>query len=270
METQIDKATFEQMKVRVKDFRPIDDAFFEVLVKSRDVCEEMMRTLMKDEDLKVEYVIPQNHIRNLYGRSICGDAVCTLGDGTMCNVEVQRSNKDNHLKRVRYNASCITVNTMEVGEKFEKVPTLYVFYISEFDFLKGGRTIYHAHKVIEETGDVIDDGLHEIFVNTKINDGTDIAELMQCFMQKEISNNKFPKLTQSVKYFKEDEKGVEYMCEIIDRERREGRAEGRVDTTIEYVNDGFLTPMQAAQKLGMVFDEFMSKYGSQIKVKPTV
>lgn len=145
----------------------------------------------------------------------------------MCNVEVQRSNKDNHLKRVRYNASCITANTTEVGEKFENVPTLYVFYISEFDFLKGGETIYYVDKVIRGSNKVIDDGLHEIFVNTKIDDGTEIAELMQCFMQEEIENTKFPKLTQSVRYFKEDEKGVRYMCEIMDKERREGLAQGR-------------------------------------------
>lgn len=72
-------------------------------------------------------------------------------------------------------------------------------------------------------------------------DGTDISELMQCFLKKEILSDKFPKLVQRVKYYKEDEEGVETMCEIMEREHRagwtkgreEGRAEGRAEGIIE-------------------------------------
>ncbi len=35
-----------------------------------------------------------------------------------------------------------------------------IIYISECDFLKGNKTIYHVDKVLRETGTVIDDGLH--------------------------------------------------------------------------------------------------------------
>ena len=45
--------------------------------------------------------IVQSSERNLYGRSVRLDALCILGNGKKCNVEVQRSNKDHHLKRVR-------------------------------------------------------------------------------------------------------------------------------------------------------------------------
>ena len=68
----------------------------------------------------------------------------------------------------------------------------YVVYISEFDFLKGGLTTYHVDKVIRENGVAIDDGLHEIYVNTVVDDGTDIADLINCFVKKEFNNPKFP------------------------------------------------------------------------------
>ena len=51
-------------------------------------------------------------------------------------------------------------------------------------------SIYHIDRTIRETNTVVDDGQHEIFVNTKVNDGSDIAELMQCFMQKDMQNPK--------------------------------------------------------------------------------
>lgn len=32
--------------------------------------------------------------------------------------------------------------------------------------------MYHAQKVIQETGDVIKDGLREIYLNTEVDDGS--------------------------------------------------------------------------------------------------
>ncbi len=63
--------------------------------------------------------------------------------------------------------------------------------------------------MIRETNDVIDDGLKEIFVNTAVDDGTDIADLMSCFVKKEVNNPKFPKFSSEVKKLKETEGGLQ-------------------------------------------------------------
>jgi len=209
--------TEQQKREKVRDFRPIDDVFFEVLGRSIPVCQEMLRTIMEDDGLIVTDVVTQSSERNLYGRSVRLDALCVLGNGAKVNIEVQRSDNDNHLKRARFNASSITVKDSEPGIKFEDVLELYIVYISEFDFLKGNRTIYHADKVLRETGNIIDDGLHEIFVNTVVDDGTDIAELMSCFTKKEVKNNKFPALSSEVKRLKETEGGVQVVCEVMQK-----------------------------------------------------
>ena len=125
--------TLEEKKEQVKNFRPIDDTFFEVLADDIGVCQEMLRIILEDEKLIVKDVIVQSSERNLYGRSVRLDALCILGDERECNVELQRSNNDHHLKRVRFNASSITVRDSQTGEKFEKTIDLIVVYISEFD-----------------------------------------------------------------------------------------------------------------------------------------
>lgn len=209
--------TEQQKREKVRDFRPIDDVFFEVLAQSIPVCQEMLRTIMEDESLLVTDVVTQSSERNLYGRSVRLDALCVLGDGAKVNIEVQRSDNDNHLKRARFNASSITVKDSEPGTKFDSVLELYIVYISEFDFLQGNKTIYHVEKVLRETGELIDDGLHEMFVNTVIDDGTDIAELMSCFTKKEVKNSKFPALSSEVKRLKETEGGVQVVCEVMQR-----------------------------------------------------
>ena len=231
--------TFEEKKERVKDFRPIDDVFFEALAAEPGVCEEILRTIMEDPGLKVLEVVTQASERNIYGRSVRLDALCTLGSGKRVNIEVQRADNDDHFRRARFNASAITVKDTNPGERFEEVLDLYIIYITEHDFINERKTTYHIDKVIRETGTVIDDGLEEIFVNTEVFDGTDIAELMECFKQKSVSNPKFPAMSEAVKNLKETEGGTSTMCDIVQRYidagvekgksawRAEGRAQGR-------------------------------------------
>ncbi len=209
--------TFEEKKERVKNFRPIDDVFFEVLAENKDVCEEMLQIILEDPSLTVKDVIVQSSERNIYGRSVRLDALCVLGDGTKCNIEVQRSDSDNHLKRARYNASSITIKESNPGDRFDDIVTVYIVYISEFDFLKKGKTIYHIDKIIRETGETIDDGLHEVFVNTTIDDNTKIAELMSCFLKKEINNKNFPQLSKEVYRLKNTEGGLTTVCELMNK-----------------------------------------------------
>ena len=210
-----DKMTLEEKIEQVKNFRPIDDTFFEVLADDIGVCQEMLGIILEDEKLIVKDVIVQSSERNLYGRSVRLDALCILGNGKKCNVEVQRSNKDHHLKRVRFNASVITVRDSQTDDKFEETIDLIVVYISEFDIFKCGRVIYHVASVIRETQEKVDDGLERVFVNTAVKDGTTISEYMDCFLQKEIDNAKFPKLTNRVHYLKHEEGGVNAVCEIM-------------------------------------------------------
>ena len=138
--------TLEEKIEQVKNFRPIDDTFFEVMADDIGVCQEMLGIILEDEKLIVKDVIVQSSERNLYGRSVRLDALCILGNGKKCNVEVQRSNKDHHLKRVRFNASVITVRDSQTDDKFEETIDLIVVYISEFDIFKCGRVIYHVDR----------------------------------------------------------------------------------------------------------------------------
>lgn len=207
--------TLEAKLEKVRDLRPIDDTLFEVLAQNKEVCQEILRVIMEDDKLIVDSVIVQSSEKNLFGRSVRLDALCTLGNGAKCNIEVQRADNDNHLKRVRFNAAAITIRESNPGDKFDDVIELYVVYISEFDFLKGDKTIYHVDKVLRETGTVIDDGLHEIYVNTVIDDNTDISDLMACFMKKEVKNPKFPILSAEVTRLKETERGVQIVCDVM-------------------------------------------------------
>ncbi len=246
--------TIQEKLERVQDFRPIDDVFFEALAQNKEVCQEILRVIMEDKELIVESVITQCSENNLYGRSVRLDALCTLRNGTKCNIEVQRADNDDHLKRVRFNASSITVKESNPGEHFKDILELYMVYISEFDFLKGGKTIYHVDKVLRETGKVIDDGLHEIYVNTVIDDGSDISDLMACFMKKEVKNPKFPALSAEVSRLKETEGGAQSVCAVMERYEKMAVKKDRIERIIIMVEKGY--SKEDVLELGYTADEY--------------
>lgn len=229
MKKKLSKLTTEEKlkkdREQIAKYRPIDDTFFEKIAEDKEVCEEILRIILMNEKLKVISVTPQNSIKNLQGRSVRLDALCDRGDGTRCNIEVHRSGNEDALRRVRYNASCITANIVDPGEDFKNIPDVDSVYISDQDIFKLHRCIYHVGPMIRETNTLVDNGHHEVYVNTVYDDGSTISELMQCFLQTEVNNPKFPKLSARVNYLKNSEKGVKYMCAISEEIKEEGRME---------------------------------------------
>ncbi len=229
--------TFEQKLEIIKKLRPIDDVMFAAIAKDADVCEEIIRTILQNNDIKVISVNTQYEIRNIYGRSVILDALCDLGDGRKCNIEVQKSDNDNHIKRMRYNRACITADTSQTGTGFEEIPDVICIYITDFDIFKKGRTTYYTGECIIGTGELIDDGSVNVYVNTKVNDESMIAELMQCFIREYPDDANFPKLSARINEIKNTNGGRSGMCDLINMymadelnaKLTEGRAEGLLE-----------------------------------------
>ena len=70
---------------------------------------------------------------------------------------------------------------------------------------------------MEETNDFVENGTHEVYVNTAINDGSDIAELMQYFVNSSGCHDKFKAVCNRVNYLKEVNEGVNSMSSVIER-----------------------------------------------------
>ena len=201
----------------VQKLRPIDNAFFPVLGQDPGVMEEILRVILNDNTLTVEKVIAEYTLPNLPGRGVRLDSFCETGDGHRINVEVQKADDDDHIRRCRYNAAGMTWKEAEKGTRFKDLPDVCVVYITEHDFLHGGRTVYHVDKILRENGSLIDDGSSVIYVNTAVNDGSAISDLMRCFMQKTVNDPRFPRLSERVHQYKNTEKGAAEMCEELER-----------------------------------------------------
>lgn len=184
-------------------------------------------------DLTVLECTPQFDATNLQGRSAVFDAHCILGNGKQVIIEVQKADDDNHQKRMRYNGALLTTNITDPGETFQNVPNVCTVFISKFDIFEGGLPLYHVDRVIRENGKTVDNGFEEVYVNTKIKDGSEVSELMEVFVEDNAYNDKFPVTSGIKRRFKETEEGQEIMCEIMEKIRSEAKAEGRTEGRAE-------------------------------------
>lgn len=199
----------------VEELNIIDDTLFQKMAEDIGFCEELISTVLQQKVI-VEKVISQNSVKNLQGRSVILDSYCILADGRKCNVEVQKENDDDHVRRVRYNAACLMANITSTGTDFKEVPDIIMIFVSKFDIFKAGKTIYHIDRVVREIKEVNDNGLQEIYVNTKVDDGSSIAKLMKIYQnQDEYDFENFPNTSNRKKYFKKDEGGQKEMCDVV-------------------------------------------------------
>ena len=219
--------TKKEFEEYARGLNPIDDLMFSKMAESREFCEEILRVILDDDELIVTENIPQCKVENLHGRSIIMDAKCVTGDGRHINIEVQKADNDDHLRRVRYNGSVLTTNITETGTKFEFVPDVCVIFISAFDMFKSGLPLYHVKKVVMETGQVVEDGLTEIYANAVIDNGSKFSKLMKVFTENDTYNtDEFPVTSEIKARFKFDEGGAVKMDETLQKWMRESEEIG--------------------------------------------
>ncbi|MCI5503223.1 MAG: hypothetical protein MR410_03815, partial [Eubacterium sp.] len=117
-------------------------------------------------------------------------------------------------------------NTLETGQDFDDLMESYVIFITRDDVLGFGLPIYHVNRVLEENGENFQDGSHIIYVNSKIQDDTELGRLMHDFHCKNAEDMYNSILAERVRELKETSEGVEYMCAAMDQIYQEGMEVG--------------------------------------------
>lgn len=228
----------------VKKLRPIDDVLFHKLAEDKGFCQELLRVILQDEKLEVISNRVQVSLKNLRGRSVILDLECVLSDGLHYNIEVQKSDDENHIRRANYNASLMEMQYSEKNKPIGESPMVIVIFITQNDFLHGNKAIYHQDSYID--GKLIDDrvvGRKILYVNAQADDNTELSEYMKQFLEpddeKIVSSNLKRVMTN---YKKEEVKS--YMCkeldELIKQERAEVESEVRAKERAEAIKNMLL------------------------------
>ena len=210
----------------IRELTLLDDAFMtKVFEDDIKQAQFLLRILFNDDTIKVKKVSTQKRIKNLQGRDLQLDILAEKANGTKFNVEVQNQNSGAIPQRARYHLSVLDGKSLPKGKYFDKLPDNYVIFITKNDVLQGKLPIYHIHRTIDENGQPFADGSHIIYINGEIQDETPLGWLMHDFCCKNPDNMHYKELAEKAKYFKEEQKGVKIMGDVMEKLMAEARAE---------------------------------------------
>ena len=203
----------EQKKIRylekIKQLRLMDDTFFNSCFDGNIPCMEVvLRAVLGNDRLRVTEVITQQSVPNLYGRAVRFDALATDGE-TIYDVEIQRSDEGAIPRRARFNSSMIDSREVSKGTLFPD-----------------GKPLYTVRRTFEDTEEVFNDGTHILYVNGECQSESPLGRLMHDFFCSDPNDMYSDVLAERVRFFKEDEKGVAAMCNVMKEIYDDGFASG--------------------------------------------
>ena len=218
---------YEKYRGILAELTIMDDIFMRNVLNQPDCAEYLLRTVMENKELKVLECIVQKDFKNLQGRSVSMDCVAQDIQNCRYDVEIQQDNEGASLKRARYHSGLLDMNTLEPGQDFDALPESFVIFITRNDVLGDGLSIYHIDRIVRENGKVFSDESHIVYVNSSIQDDTDLGRLMHDLYCKIADEMYSEVLAKRVRELKETERGVEFMCRVMDELYNEGKEEGR-------------------------------------------
>lgn len=236
------KARYERYKNIIDNFTLMSDIFMRNVFKKKECLEYVLQIILQNHKLFIAEHIIQKDYKNLQGRSAVMDCVARDADGQYFNIEIQQENEGASPNRARYNSGLMDMNMLNPGQDFDELTENYVIFITRNDIFEYGLAIYHVERVILEVDGFFGDGTHIIYVNSKIQEDTELGRLMHDFHCKKAEDMYSRILADRVYELKETQKGVEFMCQEMEQIYYEGEKSGelkaRKETAMLLVEDG--------------------------------
>lgn len=205
-------------------------------------------------------------------------------EDTVYNIEMQATKNRNLPKRSRYYQGMIDLNLIERGADYKELKSSYVIFICVNNPFDGRLHKYSFENISNENPEIkLNDGTTKVFL-TPEGTQNDISEEMKAFLDFVAGNAPSSDLTKKLDdavtnvhnhdewkvefmtlYMKYKEKYEEGEAAGLVQGRAEGEATGRIKTILELVDAGILSCEQAAERLGLMSDEFERLYGSSLK-----
>ena len=214
-----EKEIKRRKKKTIKELRMIDDTFFAAVFDGHvEETEVLIRTILNRDNITVVEAKVQNFIPNLRGHGVSLDILARDREGRAYNIEVQRSNTGATPKRARFTGALVDARLLEKGKDYEVLPDRFTIFITENDYFKKMKPVYHAENRISELGYApLGDGSSIMYVNGAYrNLETPIGRLMHDFSCADSSGIINSLLKERIKYLKEEEGGHRSMCKLMD------------------------------------------------------
>ena len=246
-----------EIKSIVMGYRPIDDNFMRIIFQNNlKLAEYVIQIFLSNKDLKIIEEETQRDINLVGARSVCLDVYAKDSNGKIYDIEIQRSNSGANPHRARYHSSALDVDNLKKMESYEKLPDVYIIFVTEKDIFKGNEPVYWFERMNTKTGEHLNDGTHIVYINGEYNDvSTDIGKLLHDFRCVNANEMLCEPMAEITKTYKETAKGVDFMCEaverLVQREKTESLQMGMQQGMQKGMQKGMQQGMQKGMQQGM-------------------
>ena len=265
------------MAMKMKKYEELelrDDFMFSRIMSNPKFVKPLLETILGVKIRKIVYPQTQKTIDlSLQAKGIRLDVYVEDDQNTVFNLEMQTSDGANLPKRMRYYQGMIDLNILDKGQDYTTLKKSYVIFICTFDPFGRERYRYTFVETCREDGELLEDGICKIFLNTKGKIETGIGQELVRFLkwigepdagkEKEENDLLITKLRTQITDLKKN-RGMEenYMLfgEMLDEERRQGQKEGlqqgKMDILLKLLQEHKIDVKTAASIMGMNEDEF--------------
>ena len=249
-ELRVKEREHQEDLARLRGFRPIDDTFMRCLFRDNlPLAQLVLRIITGIEDLTLISEETQKDLKRLAGaRSICLDVHGVDEQGKKYDIEVQRADEGAKPERARYHASLMDIESLDARQEFEELPDTYTIFITENDWYGYGDGIYRVERMLIGKDRLFDDRQHILYVNGAYRGEDDLGELMHDFCCHEPDEMKIGLMAEGSRYWKENPKGVDYMCKAMEDMRKEAMEKGIENNRLENIRNLMTTMNLTAQQ----------------------
>ena len=226
-----------------------DDFVFGKVMQKEANCIELLECLTGNKIDSVSTIISQKAVRVTNdSKGVRYDIYVEDDKNVMYDAEMQRLTENtvdrNLPKRSRFYQGMMDLNILEKGQDYNKLKQSYVIFICIFDPFGEGLSCYEFENTCKYDKKLtLGDERKILFFNTKgtnINVSESVANLLNYIESKQISDDFTRRLDDEVAMVRENKEWmVEYMKTLVhDMDvRNEGRAEGRAEVIISFLED---------------------------------
>ncbi len=220
---------------RIRKLRIFDDDFLRLIFNENPEATALLLNIVFDrDDMVVTKVVGQREIKGIEGHSVKLDIMATDSEGNAYDIEVQRQDRGNLPLRARYNSSMMDTVLLPEGEDYSKLIPTYVIFFTEKDVIGDGRPKHHYVMQDMETGHILGDDKHIIFINGDNKDETTrLGKLVHDFHCTSADDMYYKVFAKSMRHFKESEGGITQMCKLMEDMRNEVARDSAIEASID-------------------------------------
>ncbi len=215
-----------------------DDFMFGKVMQNKELCITMLELLTGNKIEDISVIEAQKAVKITEdGKGVRYDVYVEDDVNIIYDTEMQNNKKPDQIrllpKRARFYEGMVDLNTLEKGQRYDKLKNSYVIFICTFDPFGEGLSCYTFENICKEKDSLtLKDGRTILFYNTKadkINVTDAVAEFLDYIETNKVSGDFSRRLNEEVSKARMNrEWRVEYMKTLLhDYDVKEdGRQEG--------------------------------------------